>query len=129
MDETICSERRISNEQLLPAESVHTVAVPLQSAVQSTYIINEMTTIEFSSNRTLQIHFMFSAAEDQMNVFQFKILISNELRGTIIELASPMASDDNMAGVSDTTNIRQQLEFFLLSAFDARYLNDISVFY
>ena len=83
MDETICSERRISNEQLLPAESVHTVAVPLQSAVQSTYIINEMTTIEFSSNRTLQIHFMFSAAEDQMNVFQFKILISNELRGTI----------------------------------------------
>ena len=44
-----------------------------------------MTTIEFSSNRTLQIHFMFSAAEDQMNVFQFKILISNELRGTIAQ--------------------------------------------
>ena len=83
MDETICSERRISNEQLLPAESVHTVAVPLQSAVQSTYIINEMTTIEFSSNRTLQLHFMLSADEDQIRICQFNIVIFNELRGTI----------------------------------------------
>ena len=84
MDETIRSCYTILSEQWLSSETVQTVAVPLQSAVQSAYIIDEMTTIEFSSNRTLQIHFMFSAAEDQMNVFQFKILISNELRGTIL---------------------------------------------
>ena len=86
MDETMRSERRILNERWVLEKSVQTVAVPLQSAVQSAFIIREMTTIEFSLNLTLQIHFMFSEYEDQTSVCQFNIVIFNELRGTVINI-------------------------------------------
>ena len=84
MDETMRSERRILNERWVLEKSVQTVAVPLQSAVQSALIIREMTTIEFSLNLTLQFHFMFSEYEDQTSVCQFNIVIFNELRGTVV---------------------------------------------
>ena len=92
MDETIRSCYTILSEQWLPAETVQTVAVPLQSAVQSAYIIDEMTTIEFSSNRTLQLHFMLSADEDQIRICQFNIVIFNELRGTIVKACKELLS-------------------------------------
>ena len=83
------SEKSILNERWVLEKSVQTVAVPLQSAVQSAFTIREMTTIEFSLNLTLQIHFMFSEYEDQTSVCQFNIVIFNELRGTI-----PLTADN-----------------------------------
>ena len=56
-------------------------ASPISSP--ETYNIREMTTIEFSLNLTLQIHFMFSEDEDQTSVCQFIIVMFNELRGTV----------------------------------------------
>ena len=83
MDETIRSERRILNEQWLLEKSVQTVAVPLQSAVQSAYINKEMTTTAFSSNITSQIHLIYYAEEDQTSVFQCKMIIFDELSTAI----------------------------------------------
>ena len=83
MDETVCSERRILEEQLLLEKSVQTVAVPLQSAVQSAYINKEMTTTAFSSNITSQLHLIFYAEEDQTSVYQCKMIIFDELSTAI----------------------------------------------
>ena len=85
MDKTICSERRILNEQWLLEKPEQTVAVPLQSAVQSAYINKEMTTTAFSSNITSQIHLIFYAEEDQTSVYQCKMIIFYEL-STAIQL-------------------------------------------
>ena len=83
MDETVRSERRILKEQWLLEKSVQTVAVPLQSAVQSAYINKEMTTTAFSSNITSQIHLIYYAEEDQTSVFQCKMIIFDELSTAI----------------------------------------------
>ena len=83
MDETVRSERRILKEQWLLEKSVQTVAVPLQSAVQSAYINKEMTTTAFSSNITSQIHLIFYAEEDQTSVYQCKMIIFDELSTAI----------------------------------------------
>ena len=83
MDETIRSERMILNEQWLLEKSVQTVAVPLQSAVQSAYINKEMTTTALTSNITSQIHLILSAEEDQTSVYQCKMIIFDELSTAI----------------------------------------------
>ena len=83
MDETVRSARMILKEQWLLEKSVQTVAVPLQSAVQSAYINKEMTTTAFSSNITSQIHLIFYAEEDQTSVYQCKMIIFDELSTAI----------------------------------------------